>query len=173
MAKTKIFKFNKNRGFTLIEILVAVGIFVVVITIVISIFFNTIKEQRKLFVNQNLQENARFIMEMITKEVRMMKSINTATGEFSTLSITNQDGGAVIYKFETDQIKRDGADWGAGTSHPLNSTNVKVDGRFYVDNNPSVQQPRITIRMKVWPSDVVNSDVPPIWIQNTVTSRVY
>lgn len=65
---------NKNEeGFTLIEVLVAVGIFVYVVLIATQIFKMTIEAQQKSIASKHLQENIRYCLEAMSKEVRMAR----------------------------------------------------------------------------------------------------
>jgi len=73
-----------RQAFTLIELLVAMAIFTVVITVVFGLFSTALKGQRRVIALQNIQENGRFLLEFIAKELRMSK-INTANGTSTTL----------------------------------------------------------------------------------------
>ena len=136
----------KNKGFTLIELIVGMGIFVIIISVVLSLFMSALTGQRKILAQQNLQDNARYLLGFIAKELRMsdIKSVST-----NTLVIERHDGTEVTYTFDNSekQIERnDGL-----TSGPINSDQVLVTGRFYGSGiAPSDDiQPRITIVLKL------------------------
>jgi prepilin-type N-terminal cleavage/methylation domain-containing protein len=61
---------KNNRGFTLMELLVVLGIFSMVVTSASDIFLLTGKSQRKIFGLERTQADARFTMEAIAREVR-------------------------------------------------------------------------------------------------------
>lgn len=142
---------NRKKGFTLIELIVAIAIFIVVISVVLSLFVTGLKGYRKVIAIQNVQDNARHLLEFISKEIRMSE-INSATS--TTLNITRPNGENVIYFFTTETV--DGKTLGrinredSSTSGPINSEEISVIGNFYImgigsDN----QQPRVTIVIKV------------------------
>lgn len=159
---------SNNQGLTLIELMVSLAIFLVVLIVVTSIFLTAIKNQRKAFVTQNLQDNARYIIEVISKEVRMSE-IQSVAGPDKNLFIKNQEGIDIQYQFHpaTKTIRRN--DGGPSGPQEINSSRVRVDGEFYVIKGPT-QKPRVTIVMRVYPAD---ADEPEIRIQNTITSRTY
>ena len=156
MFKTKE---KGKKGFTLLEMMVALAIFLMVSLVSVSIFVTAVQNQRRDFMIQNLQDNARYIMEAFSKEVRMSEIRNT-NGDATRLNIKNQDYIELNYEFTSSDLLRG--------INPLNSTNVSVQGGFYVIK--SGEQPRVTIKMILTPA---GSTEPKIQVQNTVTSRKY
>ena len=142
------------RGFTLIEMLVASFIFIVVSMVVVSIFLMAIKNQRRGFQVQNLQDNARYIVETFSKEARMLSEIQSSSSD--RLQIKNQDGAVVIYEFKNGNLERG--------SQPINSSAVSIQGAF------SVIGPMVTIVMTFSPS---GASEPKITVQNTIAVRIY
>ena len=92
----------RNKGFTLLELLVALAIFIIVSIIAASIFIVAVKNQRQAFLVQNIQDNARFIIERFSKEARMgaFQVRDDDNRDFS-LYFENQAGDNVRYRFET------------------------------------------------------------------------
>jgi len=147
-------------GFTLIELMVAMAIFVVVSIVSVSIFLTAIQNQRRDFQVQNLQDNGRYIIEVFTKEVRMLQEIKNDTTN-SRLHIKNQDGDSVTYEFKGDgYLRRD--------NQPINSSAVSLQGKFFVVQ--AGEQQRVTIVMTLSPNGMSE---PQIKVQNTVTVRIY
>ncbi|OGZ33378.1 MAG: hypothetical protein A2174_00385 [Candidatus Portnoybacteria bacterium RBG_13_41_18] len=147
--------------------MVALAIFVVVSTTAVSIFITAIKNQRRQFLIQDLQDNARYVMEYVIKETRMSK-INTIVDD-EDLNITNQDEKNVLYKFENYQLKRKVV--GVDTNYnSISSSNIKAEGAFSIINDPGNQQYRVTITMRAYPKD---ASQPEIRLQNTVAPRRY
>jgi len=109
---------------------------------------------------QNLQDNGRYIIEVFTKEVRMLQEIKNDTTN-SRLHIKNQDGDDVTYEFKGDgYLRRD--------NHPINSSAVSLQGKFFVVQ--AGEQQRVTIVMTLSPNGMSE---PQIKVQNTVTVRIY
>ncbi len=68
-------KQKNNQGFSLIEMLVSVAIFTVVITISLSIFQSVNKSQSNAIAVQSVQESMRYVMEVMSKELRSAKHV--------------------------------------------------------------------------------------------------
>lgn len=160
----------------MIELLVALAIFLTVMTMAVSIFLTSLKNQRQGFLSQNLQDDARYIMEVIAKEVRM-SNVYTATSDNSQeLWIKNQSNNNVRYCFTsidgrpalTRKIGPSACN-SHGASDRLNSSQVRVDGRFYVRNSAG-EQPRVTVVLHIYPSTTTQ---PEMWIEDTITNRIY
>jgi len=153
-------KLKMNRGFTILELMVALAIFVIVSIISVSIFVMSVQNQRQAFLTQNLQDNARFILERFSKEVRMSLIENGSNQ--NVLHITNQDGAIVSYQFQSSNFEREG--------QALNSNQITVAGSFSYELSEPSQQGRATINMTLKPAGL---EEPQVRVQNTVTSRQY
>lgn len=76
-----------RKGFTLVEILVYIGIFFLVITIIISFVFWLIRSNTKLKVMREALNNADRVMEIITYETKKAKGIYIPTTNSGQLSL--------------------------------------------------------------------------------------
>jgi prepilin-type N-terminal cleavage/methylation domain-containing protein len=166
--KKKIFS-NKN-GYTLIELMVALSIFVTVIVIVLGLFSMAIKGQRKVISQQNVQENASFLMEFMAKEIRMSK-INGSNGTFTTLALTRSDGINVVYNISGGKISRnDGTRDGQ-----VSADEVIVTGSFYIEGVGAGaidnQQPKVTIVLKIQGVGNKVEEKSEMHIQYTLSQR--
>ena len=61
---------NSQKGFTLLEAVVATAVFAFVISSVAGVYLNVLKLDRKSRAERTVYENSRFIMEFLAKEVR-------------------------------------------------------------------------------------------------------
>jgi len=157
----------KNRAFTLVEFLVAMSIFVVVTTVVLSLFSAAIKSYRRVSAMQNVQENARFLTEFMTKEIRM-SIIKSSTP--TTLVLTRSDDQSVSYVFSGNKLERTSP----SSSGPINSEEVLINGRFYVEGigTGDRQQPKVTIIMKVESTGGKVEEKAKIDVQTTLSQRL-
>lgn len=83
---------NKRGGFTLIEILVALSIFGILVTVSMSAFARGFKLQKRALEMQDLQKDSFLILEMTGRELRMSREIdlpNPTTIDF--INSNNQD----------------------------------------------------------------------------------
>jgi len=168
------FCINKNsRGVTLLELLVAIAIFAVVITLVVTLFTTALKGQRRAVALQNVQDNARFLLDFMVKELRM-STINSASQD--SLDITRSDGVEVTYLFSGGDLQRTVAG-DAASSGTINSQEVIVTGNFFVTGitgGPGGDnlQPKITIVLKVETSGEKGEEKAAINVQATLSQRV-
>ena len=168
--------YNKDKkGFTLVELIVGVAIFSLVIMIAVSLLTAALRAQRKSIAIQNVQDNSRYLIGFIAKEIRMSE-IKNLDGPSATLSIYHLEHLDVEYKFTGNtgnpntewQITRKDVD-GVAT---LNSDEVKVEGTFYVDGKGvDEKQPRVTIIMKVRTTGDKVEERAEINLQTTLSQR--
>ncbi|HPH52350.1 MAG: prepilin-type N-terminal cleavage/methylation domain-containing protein [Candidatus Portnoybacteria bacterium] len=133
-----------KKAVTLIEFIVAIGIFSIVIVIIMSSFSMAIKAQKRVISIQNIQDNAKFILDFMTKETRMSIIDNVTDGISNSLRMTrSSDKTSVVYTFDKGGLTRNNV--------IMNSSDISVTGSFYisgvVDNDNA--QPRVTITMKL------------------------
>lgn len=157
---------NKPSGFTLVELLVAMAVFTVVVVTVTDIFLMGLGGSKRIFGQQNTQESGRFIMEMMSKEVRMSK-INTAAGLSTVLNITNSKNETFSYSFDNTSkvISRNG--------EPLNPSEVELTGNFYIQKDSADAQPRVTVVMVLRNRTNKAGEQSEIDLQTTISSRYY
>ena len=84
--KNKIIK-NKEKGFTIVEILVSIGVFSIVLLAIISFVFWMNFYNAKTKADREVAENAKRILDIITYEIRGSKSIYTPTTTVNQLSL--------------------------------------------------------------------------------------
>jgi prepilin-type N-terminal cleavage/methylation domain-containing protein len=155
----KKYPIKKQRGFTLIELLVAMAAFSLLVSLVVAIFLAGLSSQRKITSLQNAQEHGRFIMELMSKEIRMATITNYSS---NYLDLINSRSEAITYSFSGNKIYR-----GASA---LNPDSVGISGRFFVTGGPTSSGIKITIVMKV--SSGSGKELGEVSIQNTITPRI-
>jgi len=154
-----------KKGFTLIELLVAITVFMVVIFVVLGLFVASLKAQRKVLAQQNIQDNARYLMGFIAKELRMSEIDSVSP---TVLNITRygevQNGVSVVYSFASNGIYRDG--------ELINSNEVNITGRFYDSGvGADGEQARITIAIKIETISDKPEEEAEVNIQTTLSQR--
>jgi prepilin-type N-terminal cleavage/methylation domain-containing protein len=178
-------------GFTLVEIIVAMAIFVAALTAVSSIFTYANRSQRTTQAITDVQSDARFAMEVMSQQIRR-GSIDYSSSQYGgsidsnpqdVLVLRDNDNNQVWFMRGVSQgrgvvqISEDGAVWS-----DLTPPSVSVDLlRFYmspttdpfVQNPTTSQQPRVTITMVTSSTDIKNQLLHPSYIQTTITSRQY
>ena len=140
----------KSSGFTLIELIVALGVFMVVMTITLSAFLNLMDIQKKTEAFRKVNDNLNFAMEAMMREIREGTKYCPSGCASGTLSFTNKDGDAVKYEWdETEKyIKRTK---GSDESLRMTSDGIKIISlSFLVKGNGAGdnQQPLVTISIR-------------------------
>lgn len=164
----------QEKGFTLIELLVSVSLFAVFVTISTGLFLMSIQGERKIFSFQSVQDNSRYVMEYMAREIRMGK--NYLVSGTSTLTFTNQKSETVIYCIVNNVIKR------AVNTSPCSSTGsnltssevVVVNSLEFLMSGGSAgdyKQPRITIIIKARSAGTTPSVESTLNLQTTVSAR--
>ncbi len=85
------------------ELIVALVLFSLAVMVILTLLSWGIKAQRKVLALQVVQENARFILEFMAKEIRMS---NINGGDYSTLNITRPGGQRIQYSFASGNLER-------------------------------------------------------------------
>ena len=177
--KTKKQIFHATAGFTLIELIVGVAIFALVMTAVLGIFQQVIRVERKAVNAQNAQENIRYVMEVIAKEIRTAKRnfppgacAGVPNGDIfavsggDTLYLKNQDDECVIYTLENQRFKITRA----GVGKFVTSDDVQINRLNFILKEDD--QPAVTVILGISTLDttLTGSDINT---QTTISSRYY
>jgi len=79
--KIKTRQIRKTKGFTIVELVVALGIFVVIITVATSILLSSLRSLRQVAHQAGAMDNISLAMEQMAREVRMGADIDPVNGE--------------------------------------------------------------------------------------------
>ena len=140
----------KQRGFTLIELMVALSLFVIVLGISSSIFIRSLRSQRAIINLISVNDNSSLAIEQMAREVRTGTNFSANPPDNNQLSFTNALSKAVIYRLNitSGAIERneDG-----GVFSPITSANVRVEKLNFILSGAGVdsKQARITVAMRV------------------------
>lgn len=135
----------KNNGFTLIELIVALGVFMVVMTITLSAFLNIIDIQKKTEAFRKVNDNLNFTMEAMMREIREGTKYCPSGCANGSFSFTNKDLNTIKYELNTGgYIERTkGTNTLRMTSDGVEITNLSFFVRGNVEGDK--QQPLVTI----------------------------
>lgn len=79
----------KSTGFTLLEMIAALGVFSVVIVIFSSTFLSLLNAERRAQASAGVQDNLRFALEVMSKEIRTGTDY-PAPGTYESITFTNR-----------------------------------------------------------------------------------
>lgn len=160
-------KFNKQSGLTMIELIVAVGIFGLVIGMTVGIFVLALISQRRIIALRNVEDNIRFTVEAMAREIKTGKNFSSGG---SLVSFTNARGEAVIYRLNNNVIEKS-SDGGLNYS-AVTGAEVTVDYlNFYLMGQASGDglEPRITVTAGATSS--VGNQTANLKVQITISER--
>lgn len=183
-------KNNHNKvGFSLIEMLLAVSIFVIIILSATRIFQLVVQGQRQAIAAYQVQENLKYFFEVMSKEVRMA-TMDTAgdcyptaavdqlyTAETDNLYFKNFAGQCVHYFIANDngvnrfKIERDLSS-GYITTSNININSLKFNIRSNVVSGAQAEQASVTVNLQA-EAVAPELDKSQITLQTTITSRYY
>ena len=166
--KTKMRQIRKIKGFTLTELVVALGIFVVIITIAASVLLYSLRSLRHVAHQAGAMDNISLAMEQMAREVRMGANIAPVNGGVITRErMTAPVNGGVITRERRTAVPN-----GEEVLHeefsfinhenniitysfcgtrmcrqgmPITMSNTIIRGGFLISNFDGEKTPRITI----------------------------
>jgi len=161
-----------NRGFTLIEMVVATAIFVLVMTAASGLFVSGLRAQRQSLAHQQVLSQTSYLMEYMSRAVRMARKdmAGTCTGTaklnyaFSgqCLKFINYKNQCQQFCLEDGRLKNENGVYLTSGDLQINSFNVSLSGQTQDDD----LQPKATIFL-----DIVGQEMTNIKIQSTVSQR--
>jgi len=164
----KIKNYNKENGLTMIELIVAIGIFGLVVGMTVGIFVLSIISQRRIIALRNTEDNIRFSIEAMARE---MKTGQSFSGGGSSIAFTNARGEAAVYRLNSNVIEKSsdgGASYSAvsGAEIVVNYLNFYLMGQAIGDG----LEPRVTVAIGVTSS--VGNQTANLKIQTTISERL-
>ncbi|OGY44145.1 MAG: hypothetical protein A3B89_03300 [Candidatus Buchananbacteria bacterium RIFCSPHIGHO2_02_FULL_40_13] len=183
ITKTKKHQNKKTQlGFTLVEVVVAIGIFSLASVIISTVYFNTNNLHQQTANFQRLQNEGRYLVEKIAREVRAREityPIDSPPPQNHLEFLKDEFGDQVSIKKINGNLEYMVNDQTA----QLNAEDVEVvDLQFYVypsqgnkwgEDPQSNIQPRVTLLMKLKNKAVNPKHEREITIQTTISSKVY
>lgn len=158
-------KFKKNNkiklAFTLIEVLVAISIFIVLILLVSRIYMNILRSQENVSAESYVQSDLEYFMQVASNNLRLAEigdgvTCSSAVNKFFTLSTSSisyiKDGKCLGFYLDGDAIK---INWHASyEDQAITSAKTKVlDLVFETEDDISTGQPIVTFLVKAAPVD--------------------
>jgi prepilin-type N-terminal cleavage/methylation domain-containing protein len=152
---------NQTRGFTIIELLVAMTVFLIVVAITSGIFIRTIRTQRIITDMSASLNNVTLALEQIAREARTGYMFSSPADD--TLRFTNAQGRIVEYSLDEEQIQRS---IDSGSPSPITSAGTTID-RLRFEIKEGADPAFITITVRASSEGNINVD-----LQTSVSSRV-
>ncbi|PIW90285.1 MAG: hypothetical protein COZ92_01100 [Candidatus Nealsonbacteria bacterium CG_4_8_14_3_um_filter_40_11] len=178
----------KNRGFTLVELLVGMVIFSLVGGIAAGVLLSGLRAQRKTLAYQELLSQTSYLMEYMSRSLRMARKelsapaclsqngLNYEVAEIvpghSGLKFKNYQGICQGFFLQGDQLK----EWKEGYAEPLSLTSADLqvsafNAHLFGESQGTIEEPdndqsKVTIFF-----DIKGKEESKIKIQTTVSQR--
>ncbi|MFA5047495.1 MAG: prepilin-type N-terminal cleavage/methylation domain-containing protein [Patescibacteria group bacterium] len=171
---------NNRRGFTLMEMIIAAGLFAILSVVVSGIFMAANNLQQQAVSSERLQNDGRYILDKIAKEVRgrEVNLVYPSDNPTSTLSFKSDEFNDVVtFFYDSNSVWYDIN----GDFATLNSDDVEViDLKFFTYPtkdpfsyvSPADIQPRVTVFLKMR-NKLQNKYQKEIFLQTTISSKYY
>lgn len=161
----------ENKGFTLIEILVVVGVLAIIVTMGSSMFFSILKGSTKTKTANLVKQNGDYALEVIARMIRNAKEIdeNTETPPrrcelgMSKLKIKNPDGWSTEFECSGSTI--------SSNSAAIISSQVKVDSCSFDCQSGGLLQPDV-VKISFTLSQAQISVRPEEWVSINFNTTV-
>lgn len=136
---------RSKGGFTLIEMMVAVSVFIVIITISLTSILNVSNVQRKITSFRAVNDNLNFAIEKMAREIRTGDAYCAQScSSPSSFNFTNSDGKLVKYSLIDKKIE---VSYDGGDFLPMTSSKVTVENLLFIvkGDGPDGLQPLVSI----------------------------
>lgn len=168
--KFKIKNFKIWSGFTMIELLVAMGVFIIIVGVSIGIFVRSLRTQRNIINLMAINNNASSAIEQMAREIRTGQSFSSLGP--SGLKFVNYQGKDITYSWNinTESLERGEG----GVFKTLTASEVKIKRLQFIltgEDEPDNIPTRVTVILGVGSNQrdltgVLNN------IQTTISPRV-
>ncbi len=167
-------------GFTIVELLIAAGLFAMLTAIAVGGFVNVIHTQRLVTAQLIAASNANLALEQIARELRTgydFKCRRPASCVDSTdLELKNALGQSIEYRYDDRNKTIERSDDDGRNFERITGTNLAINRLFFWvvagSGGSDGYPPRILIMIQATPSTTTPGELPTILLQTTVSSRV-
>lgn len=134
----KFFSYRR-RGFTLIEILISVGLIAIISMVVSQVFLSTVRTSTKAELLKDVKQNGDFALDVIARMIRSAGTVSSACtvagNKSPSLSIVNvDDSGGTTFECVQDGTVMRIASRSASKTEFLTSANVSIGGITCADS---------------------------------------
>jgi len=164
------------RGFTLVEMIVAVSIFTIVVFVSVGALLAIADANRKANALRTVMDNLNFAMESMARSIRTGDDYSCSGGDNcpsggNSLTFTDQNSQTVTYRYEA-ATKSISVQKGAGAFTNITSPEVTIDSlTFYVNGVGSDgAQPRVVISIQ-GTAGIIETLKSSFSVQTTISQR--
>lgn len=168
-------KFNSSQGFSLVELLTAMTLFMVVSVLVFDLAVSLLRHQEQMVAMQSMFNDSSYAVEYMGRMLRMARRaendacINTGDNynnpDSNQIKFLDYQNTCRRFLLQEGQIK----EWvdGGGGEIPITSSNHTIQSLSFTIDDATGVQPRVTINFEVVRDDLDLS----FKIQTTISQR--
>ncbi len=170
-----------RQGFTLVELLVSIGVFMVIITIVVGGFVRALHTNRQSSSLIAVNSNIAIVLEAMAREMRTSSNFSVfdnadcldrlspiSSGDSNCIQYTNSAGSIIAYALAGDAVLRFDQN---PSGEKVSDNNVNVKALHFSLSGGAGLPKRITISLSISPKES-GVDGAQTTIQTTVSSRI-
>lgn len=145
----------KNQGYTLIEMLVAMSIFSILMVLIMNTFVRGFALQKKIIEMQSVQREEAYLMETVSREIRMATGISTTQQNLSgvsSLTFSNHEGtsNTTVYCLAGESgVCSTSGKFFSINGKIINSAEVEVTNLKFYTSDFTDKQPLVTILLQL------------------------
>lgn len=183
MKKSRTIKFSQPAGFTLIELMTAVALFVVVMVVATALFNRSIESQTDTVASKNIYESGDYALRYMSAEFSGAREELAGCGpcdlntryfciDSGKIYFRNKDSVCENFELQSDEdsVSRLALVRGAENLF-LTDSSVSVTGLAFdsqVLSDPAYPSNKVSIHFKIGPS--IDSSVKPLDLQTTIAT---
>ncbi len=159
-----------QSGFTLVEVMVATFVFSIIVLATSGLFTQILNNERRAFSAQKIQENGLYVLELLTREIRVSSIVNQNSTDCSatSLTISHPVNGTVTYSLSNGVLRRTAG----GVVTDLTSSDVQFSRLNFCilgSGTSDKATPRVTIIGAI--QNRTGKDIVTFNLETTVSSR--
>ncbi|MDO8585017.1 MAG: prepilin-type N-terminal cleavage/methylation domain-containing protein [bacterium] len=160
---------KQAAGFTIVELLIAVGLFLIVLSIISGAFIEALRTERATLRLMAANDTASFALEQMARDIRVGTDFSLVGP--SELHFNDRVGTEAVYRLNAGRVEKRS---GAGAFTPITANTALVTTLHFAlagELNTDSLQPRVTIAMSV---GATGRDIAGVTtaVQTTVTPRL-
>jgi len=141
---------NRSKGFTLVEILVVVGILGIIVVVASTIFFTTIRSSSKTKVLTTVKQNGDYALTVMERLIRDSQEVSSScTSGMASIKVKRFDGSEITFSCDLAQGLI-----ASSSGQRLTSSDVKVDTCSFDCNCPAAYPNCASAGAKFYPKTI-------------------
>ena len=136
---------NSKKGFTLIELLIYTAVFTIVLTVAVSLFFQTRTIQSQIVQEQEVDRNGRIAFLEMTQTIRAATNVSSpALGVSASNLYLNSNGIHYFVNGSAILQKTEG-----GQTNDVTSNKVSIENITFTTRGEVLEKPTVTVSFDV------------------------